>query len=498
MGFGHGSQGRGAIRTTYGGSRLLIADVTAGLTAGILCFALVGKLFDPTGTRASFNALGLVDAALVTHAAVGLLLAEAALAGLLLSRRTRSVGGACTCLLAGAFTYVTVTRLLAGAPDGCRCFGLLVDAPRGVVLAIDLFLFGAGTWLCTAGTAASQPTNPSRRRANAAPAIAAYATIIALLAAIGQGRAAERRREVSFALPGVRLYYGDHAPDFTLPRPGGGTLSLTDLSGAPAALCFVAAGCGPCKSALHELPALATQWSRHANVVLVIRGERGLRLPAEFFRSGVPGNLHVVHDRDGSMTASFLERPYANPSYVVLDAAGKVELVQPGHLAGSPAVAARLRLLAGEVGLRRPTLSRGAFVADVLVTHAGRVASLGDVVPQRVLLLTAVDQSCGLGHLGLNALERLAGRYPDVQLVYLFPADGPAGPPTPYRGRGEVVRDHSGSLSATLGGLAVGGAAVVVDGVLVWSTGRSAARAEDQIRAALDAVRRTGGTATES
>jgi hypothetical protein len=45
----------------------------------------------------------------------------------------------------------------------------------------------------------------------------------------------------------TRLKPGTPAPDFTLPRVGGGEASLEDFRGRPVLVVFVQPGCGPCQ-----------------------------------------------------------------------------------------------------------------------------------------------------------------------------------------------------------------------------------------------------------
>src|SRR5262245_5880927 len=50
---------------------------------------------------------------------------------------------------------------------------------------------------------------------------------------------------------------GTPAPEFTLPKVGGGAVSLRDLAGRPVLLVFVQTGCGPCHAIAPELNKLA-------------------------------------------------------------------------------------------------------------------------------------------------------------------------------------------------------------------------------------------------
>lgn len=67
--------------------------------------------------------------------------------------------------------------------------------------------------------------------------------------------------------PLVGAAIGDQAPPFTLPKVGGGTLSLASLRGHPLLLNFMASWCGPCKA---ELPALQAAATMEKGVVEVV------------------------------------------------------------------------------------------------------------------------------------------------------------------------------------------------------------------------------------
>jgi peroxiredoxin len=63
---------------------------------------------------------------------------------------------------------------------------------------------------------------------------------------------------------------GKAAPEFTLPRVGGGEVSLRDFAGRPVLLVFVQAGCGPCHAIAPELNRLVR---RGVQVVVVNSAE---------------------------------------------------------------------------------------------------------------------------------------------------------------------------------------------------------------------------------
>lgn len=67
---------------------------------------------------------------------------------------------------------------------------------------------------------------------------------------------------------------GRLAPDFTLPQPGGGELTLADLRGKAVVLNFWATWCGPCEAEMPELQQAANEYGDEGLVVLgVNQGE---------------------------------------------------------------------------------------------------------------------------------------------------------------------------------------------------------------------------------
>jgi peroxiredoxin len=161
------------------------------------------------------------------------------------------------------------------------------------------------------------PPGPARRRGWLVPL-----AIAALIAAW-----------IGITLIGGRLLpEGSAAPGFSLPRVGGGTLSLEELKGQVVVLDFWSIGCPPC---LEELPTVASLWRRmEPRGVVVVGINAGGETAAEaasFARErGIDWPLAI--DEDGAVSRAY--RVTSLPAFYVIDRAGNVAAAHSGRWSG--------------------------------------------------------------------------------------------------------------------------------------------------------------------
>lgn len=118
---------------------------------------------------------------------------------------------------------------------------------------------------------------------------------------------------------------GKPAPEFTLPRVGGGEMSLKDLAGRPTLLVFVQAGCGPCHAIAPELNELVLK--KDLQVVIVNNAEPEI---AQEWAEDVKAEFPVLIQEKWRVSKSF--EVYATPFAFLIDAGG---VVRSAGIAGS-------------------------------------------------------------------------------------------------------------------------------------------------------------------
>jgi peroxiredoxin len=118
---------------------------------------------------------------------------------------------------------------------------------------------------------------------------------------------------------------GRAAPEFRLPRVGGGELSLRDFAGKPVLLVFVQADCGPCQAIIQDLNALARKGDQL--VVAINNSEPDI---AREWTEDVKAEFPVLIQEKWKVSRSF--EVYATPFAFLIDAEG---VVQSAGIVGS-------------------------------------------------------------------------------------------------------------------------------------------------------------------
>jgi peroxiredoxin len=136
------------------------------------------------------------------------------------------------------------------------------------------------------------------------------------------------------------------APDFALPRVGGGTGSLADARGSVAVVNFWATWCAPCRRELPALQGLEDALGAQGLRVLAVSVDAGSTDALARFADGRALRFAVLHDRDEAAARRYAVTAY--PTTIVLDRAGRVALRRAGAFAwdAPPSVAWFAALLA--------------------------------------------------------------------------------------------------------------------------------------------------------
>jgi thiol-disulfide isomerase/thioredoxin len=148
--------------------------------------------------------------------------------------------------------------------------------------------------------------------------------------------------------PAHAVGVGQPAPAFTLPREGGGTLSLADFAGKVVYVDFWASWCGPCRE---SFPWMNEMLSRY--------GDKGLQIvavnvdaksaDASRFLSEVPARFPVVFDGAGKTPALYAIK--GMPTSYLVGADGRVLMVHQSFRASDRAdLEARIAAQLGGAG----------------------------------------------------------------------------------------------------------------------------------------------------
>lgn len=117
------------------------------------------------------------------------------------------------------------------------------------------------------------------------------------------------------------------APDFTLERLDGGTVTLSDLRGQVVVLDFWATWCGPCEESMPYLQDLHDRYSSQGVVVLAINQEESRSTVARYINDR-GYTFTVLLDRNGAVGRAY--DVWGIPYTVVIDQSGAPHTVWAG------------------------------------------------------------------------------------------------------------------------------------------------------------------------
>jgi peroxiredoxin len=120
---------------------------------------------------------------------------------------------------------------------------------------------------------------------------------------------------------------GQRAPDFSLPKLGGGRVSLSSLRGKVVLVDFWAQWCEPCKKELPELDKLSREYSDKNVVVLAVNIDKTTE-NAQRLATQLGLKLPILLDPAGSVAGTY-DLPKM-PSSFIVDKKGIVRFVHEG------------------------------------------------------------------------------------------------------------------------------------------------------------------------
>lgn len=120
---------------------------------------------------------------------------------------------------------------------------------------------------------------------------------------------------------------GETAPAFALPDASGGSVELAKLRGRVVYVDFWASWCGPCKRSFPWMNEMAGKYGASGLTIVAVNVDRK-REDAQRFLELAPATFRIVYDPTGATPAGWDVK--AMPSSYLVDAAGKVVLVESG------------------------------------------------------------------------------------------------------------------------------------------------------------------------
>jgi thiol-disulfide isomerase/thioredoxin len=361
------------------------------LLAAVFVVAAVTKLADLDGARRAVRDFGAPER-LGRVLAPALVVAELAVAGLLIPGSTAVVGAAGALALLLLFVVAIAVSLARGRTPDCHCFGSLHSAPAGPATLARNGALAAVAGFALVGSLAETPegafewvgplTGSEALALGLGVALAVFmaagvTAFLTLLRSYGrvlvrverlEGVLAEAGYELDEleAEPELGLERGTAAPAFQLAGTTGEKVTLDGLLARrrPLLLLFTSPGCGPCETLL---PDVANWQSAHAD-----------RLSVAVFEDGPPAAARATAERFG------LEDVLADPggqvynSYEASGTPGAVLIASDGTVASGLATGPTriAELVAGVLDAPGLPLGAPAPVLDELSVVSGGAPSL--------------------------------------------------------------------------------------------------------------------------
>ena len=120
---------------------------------------------------------------------------------------------------------------------------------------------------------------------------------------------------------------GETAPDFTLPKVGGGEITLSDLRGRVVYLDFWATWCPPCRKSFPWMDEMQQRYRDDGLVIVAVSIDRKQELIGRFIREVQPGFI-VAHDQTTVVFNRFGVQ--AMPTSYLINRAGNIVYTNTG------------------------------------------------------------------------------------------------------------------------------------------------------------------------
>jgi thiol-disulfide isomerase/thioredoxin len=120
---------------------------------------------------------------------------------------------------------------------------------------------------------------------------------------------------------------GEPAPSIALPDADGRTIELAKLRGRVVYVDFWASWCGPCKRSFPWMNEMADKYGASGLTIVAINLDKK-REDAQRFLQLAPARFAIAYDPAGTTPVAFAVK--AMPSSYLVDAAGKIALVESG------------------------------------------------------------------------------------------------------------------------------------------------------------------------